>query len=108
MLALTIEIPNKGDYKSMEVVGIPVLITRDKDNLIINGRNENFYSDQIPIIKDFNKDHRIAMAFYVLSSVSRKRIQINDFNCTNVSFPNFLKTINNLKSEKFKKIINHS
>ena len=31
MLALSIEIPNKGDYKSMEVVGIPVLITRDKD-----------------------------------------------------------------------------
>ena len=45
------------------------------------------------------------MAFYVLSSVSRKKIQINDFNCTNVSFPNFLETINNLKTKKFKKII---
>ena len=90
-------------YENLKLCGAN--ITRDKDNLIINGRNENFYSDQIPIIKDFNKDHRIAMAFYVLSSVSRKRIQINDFNCTNVSFPNFLKTINNLKSEKFKKII---
>ena len=73
--------------------------------MIINGINENFYSNQIPIIKDFNKDHRIAMAFYVLSSVSRKKIQINDFNCTNVSFPNFLETINNLKTKKFKKII---
>ncbi len=39
MLALTIEIPNKGDYKSMEVVGIPVLITRDKDNNIHAFRN---------------------------------------------------------------------
>ena len=45
------------------------------------------------------------MAFYVLSSVSRKRIQINDFNCTNVSFPNFLDTINNLKKNNLKKII---
>lgn len=90
-------------YENLKLCGAN--ITRDKDNLIINGRNENFYSDQIPIIKDFNKDHRIAMAFYVLSSVSRKRIQINDFKCTNVSFPNFLKTINNLKSKKFKKII---
>lgn len=39
MLALTIEIPNKGDYKSMEVVGIPVLITRDKDNNVHAFRN---------------------------------------------------------------------
>ncbi len=39
MLALSIEIPNKGDYKSMEVVGIPVLITRDKDSKIHAFRN---------------------------------------------------------------------
>ena len=39
MLALTIEIPNKGDYKSMEVVGIPVLITRDKDDNVHAFRN---------------------------------------------------------------------
>ena len=90
-------------YQNLKLCGANII--RDKDNLIINGRNENFYSNQIPIIKDFNKDHRIAMAFYVLSSVSRKRIQINDFNCTNVSFPNFLETINNLKTKKFKKII---
>ena len=71
-------------YENLKLCGANII--RNKDNLIINGINENFYSNQIPIIKDFNKDHRIAMAFYVLSSVSRKRIQINDFECTNVSF----------------------
>ena len=90
-------------YTNLKLCGAN--ITRNKDNLIINGINEDFYSHQIPIIKNFNKDHRIAMAFYVLSSVSRKRIQINDFDCTNVSFPDFLETINNLKTRKFKKII---
>ncbi len=90
-------------YENLKLCGANII--RNKDNLTINGINENFYSHQIPIIKGFNKDHRIAMAFYVLSSVSRKRIQINDFNCTNVSFPNFLETINNLKTSKFKKTI---
>ena len=58
-------------YENLKLCGAN--ITRSKDNLIINGINENFYSHKIPIIKDFNKDHRIAMAFYVLSSVSRKK-----------------------------------
>jgi phenylpropionate dioxygenase-like ring-hydroxylating dioxygenase large terminal subunit len=31
MLALTIELPNVGDYKAMDVIGKPVLITRAKD-----------------------------------------------------------------------------
>tara|TARA_B100000029_G_scaffold22478_1_gene22521 strand:+ start:6928 stop:8100 length:1173 start_codon:yes stop_codon:yes gene_type:complete len=39
MLALSIEIPNKGDYKAMEVVGIPVLITRDKESKVHAFRN---------------------------------------------------------------------
>lgn len=30
MLAFTAEIPNPGDYKAMEVVGLPILINRDK------------------------------------------------------------------------------
>jgi phenylpropionate dioxygenase-like ring-hydroxylating dioxygenase large terminal subunit len=30
MLALTCEMPKPGDYKAMEVVGLPILITRDK------------------------------------------------------------------------------
>ena len=90
-------------YQNLKLCGAN--ISRNKDNLIVKGINEIFYSNKTIIIKNFNKDHRIAMAFYVLSSVSRKRIQINDFNCTNVSFPNFLDTINDLKKNNLKKII---
>lgn len=90
-------------HENLKLCGANVI--RNKDSLIINGKSENFYSNQIPIIKDFNQDHRIAMAFCVLASVSRKKIQINDFDCTRVSFPNFLKTLDNLKVKKFKKVI---
>ena len=31
MLAMTIELPNVNDYKAMEVIGKPILITRGKD-----------------------------------------------------------------------------
>ncbi len=34
MLAFTAEMPNPGDYKAMEAVGLPVLITRDKDGTV--------------------------------------------------------------------------
>jgi 3-phosphoshikimate 1-carboxyvinyltransferase len=90
-------------YKNLKLCGADII--KQKDNLIINGLTENFYSSQTPIIKDFKSDHRIAMAFYVLAAVSRKKIQINDFDCINVSFPNFLNTIQNLKNNKDKKII---
>ena len=80
-------------------------VTRVKDNLVIDGVNNSFYSSGIPIIKNFSKDHRICMAFFCLAAVSRKKIQINDFNSVNISFPNFLKTINQLIDIKDKKIL---
>ena len=39
MLSLAIEIPNHGDYKALEIVGIPVLITRDKESKVHAFRN---------------------------------------------------------------------
>ena len=80
-------------------------VTRVKDNLIINGLSKNFYSSEVPVIKDYSKDHRICMAFFCLAAISRKKIQINDFDSVNVSFPDFLKTIDQLKYNKNKKII---
>ena len=90
-------------YENLKLCGANII--RKQDSLIINGINEKFYSSEIVKIKNFNKDHRIAMAFYVLSAVSRKRIQINDFECTKVSFPKFLQTIKELKKNYKKKII---
>ena len=90
-------------HENLKLCGANIL--RKKDSLIINGINEKFYDNKIVKIKNFNKDHRIAMAFYVLSAVSRKRIQINDFECTKVSFPKFLQTIKRLKKNNKEKII---
>ena len=90
-------------YENLKLCGAKII--RKKDNLIINGITEEFYSSKIPIIKNFKKDHRIAMAFYVLASVSRKKIQINNFECTNVPFPNFLKIIKQIENKKNNKII---
>ena len=46
-------------YKNLKLCGADIV--KQKDNLIINGLIENFYSSQTPIIKDFKSDHRIAM-----------------------------------------------
>ena len=62
---------------------------RNKDNLIINGISENFYSHEIPIIKDFNKDHRIAMAFTILSLTSFEKYELDNIQCVDISLPNF-------------------
>ena len=48
-------------------------VTRVKDNLIIDGINNKFYSNETPIIKDYSKDHRICMALFCLAAVSRKK-----------------------------------
>ena len=90
-------------HENLKLCGANIL--RKKDSLIINGINEKFYNNKIIKIKNFNKDHRIAMAFYVLSAVSRKKIEINDFECTKVSFPKFLQTIKKLKKNYKEKII---
>ncbi len=34
MLALTCEMPNPGDYKAMDAIGLPILITRDKAGVV--------------------------------------------------------------------------
>ena len=39
MLSLAIEIPNPGDYKALEIVSMPVLITRDKESKVHAFRN---------------------------------------------------------------------
>lgn len=43
-----------------------------------------------------NKDHRIAMAFYILGMVSQNPILINGADTINTSFPDFLEILNRL------------
>ena len=44
-------------------------------------------------------DHRIAMSFLVLGSVSNEPITIDDASPINTSFPNFVKLMNDLGTE---------
>ena len=39
MAAMTIEIPNPGDYKSLEITGVPILVARGKDGKVNAFRN---------------------------------------------------------------------
>ena len=41
-------------------------------------------------------DHRLAMSYYVLSLINKQEMTINDFNCTNTSFPEFLELMEKL------------
>ena len=68
--------------KNLKLVGAKV--KRKKDNLFIDGITEEFYSSNIPEIKNFKKDHRIALAMAVFAAVSRKKIIIHDFDSINV------------------------
>ncbi len=89
-------------YQNLKLCGANII--KRKDSLIFNGLTEDFFSGKVPIIKTY-KDHRIALSFFCLAAASRKKIIIEDFECINVSFPNFLKVIDKLKTYKYKKII---
>ncbi len=83
--------------KSMEdgLKPVGVKISSTKSSVKITGSNSFKLNQKIKI--DAKGDHRIAMSFYVLSQVLNKPFKIKDFNYVKTSFPNFTKTINQLK-----------
>ena len=66
-------------------------IVEKSDGFIINGATE-LTSGNI----DTFDDHRIAMTFHVASLISGKKINLNNTNCVNISFPDFFKTIESI------------
>ncbi|MBP8657366.1 MAG: 3-phosphoshikimate 1-carboxyvinyltransferase, partial [Fervidobacterium sp.] len=40
------------------------------------------------------KDHRIAMSLAIAGLIAQEPIEINDFECVNISFPNFAAILN--------------
>ena len=60
-------------------------------DLIIEGNKS--YIDKSLEIESF-KDHRIALAFLVLSLKNKKHTLIKDYECTEISFPNSLTLFN--------------
>ena len=80
-------------YLNLKKCGVNCLI--NKNSLVIKGLSEKYFSNEITKIDTFG-DHRIALSFLVFSSVSRKKIIINNFDTVNVSFPNIEKLIKKL------------
>ena len=62
------------------------------NDLYIDPRKKNTISNKIRT--DF--DHRIAMAFAVMGSKLDNDLQINNSNCIDTSFPNFIKSFNKI------------
>ena len=62
------------------------------DGMIINGKNE--LSGGVEV--ESYKDHRLAMSLYVAGLISKKEIQIKDFEWVNISFPEFENLFDNL------------
>jgi len=89
-------------YLNLKKCGVNCLI--NKNSLVIKGLSEKYFSNEITKIDTFG-DHRIALSFLVFSSVSRKKIIINNFDTVNVSFPNIEKLIKKLYKKKNKIIV---
>lgn len=70
----------------------------DNDTLIIQGNGGNTIFGGISL--NSQKDHRIAMSFYVLGMLARNPIIIQGTDCIASSFPNFFDVMNNLSYMK--------
>ena len=70
--------------KEMKKIGIDIEETQD--GFIVEGIQE-FKKGNIEL--DSHKDHRIAMCLYIASMLCKTPNKIKDFNCINISFPEF-------------------
>ncbi len=66
-------------------------ITEFDDGFSIGGKLENSYQS----FESYG-DHRIAMGFSVLASLTEKGSEVNGFECVSVSNPNFLNQLNSI------------
>lgn len=64
---------------------------------IIKTKSDNKFSKEIIIFESYD-DHRIAMAFSVLSTLLDQGGSINNFECVNISNPNFLAQLSTISS----------
>ncbi len=61
------------------------------DGFSVNGEIENLF----PVFECFN-DHRIAMSFGILSLLLKEGGKVNNFECVNISNPNFVSQLKNI------------
>ena len=104
----TTVIKNAGDLKNKESDRIASVarelqkfgakIEPTDDGFIIDGKNGGNGLLEGGCEVDCHHDHRIAMMGYIAGLISKKPCRINDFEWVETSFPNFLKTFENLQS----------
>jgi 3-phosphoshikimate 1-carboxyvinyltransferase len=79
----------KSVCENMKLLGLNV--DEDEDGFLITGTIKN----KRPVFESYN-DHRIAMAFAILSMLLDGGGEINNFECVNISNPNFIRQIKNI------------
>jgi len=72
---------------TLELQKLGVQIKETADGFIINGKNNLFSKNNLPL--ETYHDHRLAMSFYVAGLICEQEIGINGFEWTNISFPEF-------------------
>ncbi len=72
-----------------------VVVDKNKDVIIINGKNEVRGNDFTTY-----GDHRMAMSLFVLSKMVANQSSFDDLDCINISFPEFFEMYDKLKKEK--------
>ena len=89
--------------KILKKMGIKTILTND--SIKIYG-NPNLKINKKIIIKNYLKDHRVFMTSVIAALSFGGNWKINDKNCFQTSFPNFLKIINDFKNSEKKKTYN--
>lgn len=73
-----------------ELIKLGVEITETPDGFKIAGKNKILGGCEL----NSYKDHRLAMSFYIAGLIAQKPVIITDFDCVNISMPEFLELIN--------------
>lgn len=97
-------VKNAGDLRNKEADRITCLVNELKkigvdieelpDGFVVTGHSKSNLLGGAEL--DVYHDHRLAMSFYVAGLVCEKEIAINDFEWTNISFPEFESLMNGL------------
>lgn len=84
---------NRIETISIELNKIGANIVTTDDGMIIEG-GKTFVANEC---NSYN-DHRIAMCIAIASLICKEPIVLNDYDCVNISFPNFFDILENLTS----------
>lgn len=77
-----------------ELTKMGIKIQETEDGFIIDGKQEIQGGCEVEVYHD----HRLAMSFYIAGLLAEKPVLIKDFHWVDISFPEFLKIMDNIKN----------